>query len=78
MQTVIKGTKTVSEYKQRKKLLEDLANQCFSVHFNAVGVWGYGQPIKAWFDLNENLCLEYENGSVFTYFYDQMGYLQWS
>ena len=67
MHTVIKGTKTVDEYKKLKSLMEEKAQEHFSNHKNAFDNWNKGEIKKVWFDCETNLCIEYTNGEWFHY-----------
>lgn len=67
MHTVIKGTKTVQEYKQVKVLMEMLTEKCFSKHKQASENWENGEPVKTWWDSDGNLCIEYESGNWWHY-----------
>ena len=35
-----------------------------SRHKEAVEDWKEGEPVKVWFDMDDNLCIEYESGEV--------------
>lgn len=67
MHTVIKGTKTVAEFKTVKEKMEKLAAECYSRHKQAFENWNEGEPVKVWFDFNGNLCIEYESGNWWHY-----------
>ena len=51
MNTVIKGTKTIAEYKRVREDMENLARANYARHKEAFEEWGEGEPVKAWFDL---------------------------
>ena len=50
MNTVIKGTKTIAEYKRVREDMENLARANYARHKEAFEEWGEGEPVKAWFD----------------------------
>lgn len=54
MQTVIKGTKTIEEYKRVKATMEELAEKISKAHQNACETWEHGEARKAWFDHSGN------------------------
>lgn len=67
MNTVIKGTKTIEEYKTVRKSMERLTAECFSRHKQAFDDWREGEPVKAWFDSDGNICVEYQSGNWWHY-----------
>ena len=67
MQTVIKGTKTIEEYKQLKALMEQRATECFLNHKQAFENWQEGDITKLWIDGQGNLCIEYESSNYWHY-----------
>lgn len=67
LNTVIKGTKTIAEYKQVKETMETLTAEFYARHKSAWENWENGEPVKAWFDSDNNLCIEYENGKWWHY-----------
>lgn len=67
MHIVVKGTKTVDEYKSVKSKIEELAERCYAAHKSAAGTWDDGQPVKVWYDPDGNLCVEYESGKWWHY-----------
>lgn len=67
MHTVIKGTKTVAEYKDVKKRMEQLATQAFENHKKSVIEWKEGEIEKVWFNSDSNLCIEYQSGNWWQY-----------
>ena len=54
MNTVIKGTKTIAEYKRVREDMENLARANYARHKEAFEEWGEGEPVKAWFDFEGN------------------------
>lgn len=67
MNTIIKGTKTIAEYKGIKKTMEKLTAECFDRHKQVFENWREGEPVKVWFDSDNNLCIEYESGNWWHY-----------
>ena len=65
--TVIKGTKTIAEFKELKEKMENLTEVYFNHHKSAWENWENGEPVKVWWDSNNNLCIEYENGKWWHY-----------
>ena len=65
--TVIKGTKTIAEFKELREKMEHLTEVYFNNHKSAWENWENGDPVKAWWDNNNNLCIEYENGKWWHY-----------
>lgn len=69
MNTVIKGTKTIAEYKRVREDMENLARANYARHKEAFEEWGEGEPVKAWFDFEGNFCIEYESGKPCSFAY---------
>jgi hypothetical protein len=67
MHTVIKGTKTIKEFKEKQRFMEQKATECCNRHKEAVEDWKEGEPVKVWFDMDDNLCIEYESGKCWHY-----------
>ena len=67
MHTVIKGTKTVAEFKAVQKRMEQLATQAFVSHKKTCDEWREGEIEKVWFDSDSNLCIEYQSGNCWHY-----------
>lgn len=67
MHTIIKGTKTVAEFKAVKEKMEKLTAKCYDRHKQAFENWSEGEPVKFWFDSDNNLCIEYESGNWWHY-----------
>lgn len=67
MQTVIKGTKTIEEYKQLKALMEQRATECYQNHKQSSENWQEGDISKIWIDGQGNLCIEYESSNYWHY-----------
>lgn len=67
MNTVIKGTKTIAEFKELKSRMEQEAMKHFEQHKAACETWSHGDISKVWFDAAGNLCIEYEDGNYWHY-----------
>lgn len=67
MHTVIKGTKSIEEFKQVKATMETLAKEMSENHKKAWEHWREGEITKVWFDSDNNLCIEYESGNWWHY-----------
>lgn len=65
--TVIKGTKTIDEYKKKQMFMEQKATEFYNKHKEAVENWTEGEPVKVWFDMDDNLCIEYDSGNCWHY-----------
>lgn len=65
--TVIKGTKTIDEYKKKQMFMEQKATEFYNKHKEAVEDWKEGEPVKVWFDMDDNLCIEYDSGNCWHY-----------
>lgn len=65
--TVIKGTKTIDEYKKKQMFMEQKATEFYNKHKEAVENWTEGEPVKVWFGMDDNLCIEYESGKCWHY-----------
>lgn len=67
LHTVIKGTKTIAEFKEVKERMESLTEKYYKAHKSACGDWKNGEPTKVWWDMDGKLCIEYENGKWWHY-----------
>lgn len=67
MHIVIKGTKTIEEFKQRKAEMEEKALRYSEAHRRAFEVWREGNIEKVWLDADGTLCIQYESGSWWHY-----------
>lgn len=75
--TVIKHTKTIAEYKKVRTDMQNRADKYFHEHLQAYhDEWTNGEPVKAWYDIDGNLCVEYESGQWWHYRETAEG-LQW-
>lgn len=76
MHLVVKGTKTIEEFKEKKSKLEVMAKRYSAEHIDKAISWGHGEPVKAWYaessrndgslDANE-IWIEYRDGESFRY-----------
>lgn len=67
MHTVIKGTKTVEEFKQLKAYLEQRATEHFEEHKKAFENWRFGEIDKVWIDKDGFVCIQYDSGDWWHY-----------
>lgn len=67
MRTVIRGTKTIEEYKQTHQRMVDLADLAYQRHKADCKNWEEGEPVKAWFKKGCDVCIEYSSGAVWYY-----------
>lgn len=67
MRTVIKGTTTIDSYKATKALMEQQAMTCYTLHRQAFEDWKEGEIAKVWYDIDGNLCIEYQSGNWWHY-----------
>ncbi len=67
LNTVIKGTKTIAEYKELKEKMEHLTEKYYNNHKSVCENWENGEPTKVWWDKDGVLCIEYENGKWWHY-----------
>lgn len=69
MQIVIKGTKTIDEYKMVYASMQERATRYSQQHIASCEHWQNGLPVKCWRDNNTSdvLWIEYENGNVWQY-----------
>lgn len=50
-----------------EKKMEHLTEVYFNNHKSAWENWENGDPVKVWWDSNNHLCIEYENGKWWHY-----------
>lgn len=62
MHTVIKGTKTIAEYKQVQEDMQEKARAYFDAHKAGCEEWTHGLPEKIWRE-GDVLCIEYADGN---------------
>lgn len=67
MHTVIKGTKTIAEYKQVQEYMQEKARAYFDAHKAGCEEWTHGLPEKIWREGEDVLCIEYTDGSWWHY-----------
>jgi hypothetical protein len=67
MYTVIRGTKTIDEFKAVRAAMEQAAAERSAQHRAACEDWTHGEPEKVWKDGDGTLCIEYEDGAWWHY-----------
>lgn len=70
MNIVIKGTKTIEEFKEVKAQMEKRALNNFEKHKNFFENWQEGEIVKVWYEDYKNkdvICIEYESGNWWHY-----------
>jgi len=60
--TVIKGTKTIEEFKALKASMEQRAKEHYAEHKKAFEDWQEGDISKVWIDKDGYICIECESG----------------
>ena len=69
---VIRGTKTIEEFKSRQKIMNDFAEKAFMEHMKLIdGVWHEGAPVKCWHDDDGYFCVEYASGKWWHYLFHE-------
>ena len=79
LHVVVKGTRTIDEFKAVSKDMRDKANKYFYEHMYAYenhDEWREGEPAKAWYDEDGNFIVQYESGEWWHYKETDEG-LQW-
>lgn len=64
---VIKGTQTISEYKNVRSEMEQRMIECAEAHHKACETWTHGEPTRVWYDSQGNICIDYEDGNYWHY-----------
>lgn len=68
IETVIKGTHSIEEYKQVKATLEELATQAHKKHSALSTNWIHGEPVKARYnEVTGQLQITYSDSLTFEY-----------
>lgn len=67
MHTVIKGTKTIAEFKEMRAFMEQTATEFYENHKRAFEEWQEGEISKVWIDGSGYFCIEYESGKWWHY-----------
>ena len=49
MNTVIKGTKSITEFKRKKSELTSMAEKNYADHVEISETWTHGEPVKTWY-----------------------------
>lgn len=73
--TVIKGTKTIAEYKQAKVAMQERAALYSKAHMSGCETWEHGEPVKCW-RTADGLAIEYADGQYWQYRQTEHG-LEW-
>ena len=66
MHIVIKGTRTIEEYKQTQQEMTAQAADCYAAHQSAVESWTEGEPVNVWKE-DDAICIEYTSGHWWHY-----------
>lgn len=77
MKTVIKGVTSIEEYKMAKDAMEKQVLLAYERHMSFIKDWPHGKPVKAWFDKDGNICVEYESGKWWHYKYLDLPFPIW-
>ena len=67
MHVVIKGAKTIEEYKKTQQEIISRAEVAYYTHKNVTPNWSEGEAVKAWINDDGEICLQYESGSCWAY-----------
>lgn len=73
---IIKNAKTIAEYKEMKEKMKQLTEKCYDKHKKEIKDWKDGEPLKAWVDSTQHICIEYESGA-FWHYSDKGEVLSW-
>lgn len=73
--TVIKGTKTIAEYKQAKVAMQERVALYSKAHMSGCETWEHGEPVKCW-RTADGLAIEYADGQYWQYRQTEHG-LEW-
>lgn len=76
MECVIKGTKTIQEFKDVLASMEERAQRYSKQHMFACENWQEGLPVKCWRGTFDSLWIEYESGNCWQYRETSFG-LEW-
>jgi hypothetical protein len=67
MDCIIKGTKTIQEFKDIRASMEERAERYSKRHISACENWQEGLPVKCWRGQYGVLWIEYESGNCWQY-----------
>ena len=56
-----------TEFNEIREKMEHLTEVYFNNHKSAWEKWENGEPVKAWWDSDGNLCIEYASGKYWHY-----------
>lgn len=74
--TVIKGTQTIAEYKAVRADMQKRAALYSKTHMSGCETWEHGKPVKCWRIDGDGLAIEYEDGQYWQYKQTEHG-LEW-
>lgn len=77
MRTVIKGTKSIKEYKEVRDRMEYGAVKAYEAHQNACETWTHGDIDRVWYDHDNILCVQYNDGNWWHYRHAANGIEWW-
>jgi len=67
IEVVVKGTKTIEEFKKVRASMEERAERYSKQHISACENWQEGLPVKCWRGQYGVLWIEYESGHCWQY-----------
>lgn len=76
MECVIRGTKTIQEFKDVRASMEERAERYFKRHMSACENWQEGLPVKCWCGSFGAFWIEYESGKCWQYKETSLG-IEW-
>lgn len=76
MDCIIKGTKTVQEFKDVRASMKERAERYSKKHMSACENWQEGLPVRCWRGSLGVLWIEYESGKCWQYRETSLG-LEW-
>ena len=76
IEVVVKGTKTIEEFKRVKASMEERARRYSKRHIASCENWQDGYPVKCWRGERGSLWIEYESGHTWQYAETESG-LEW-
>lgn len=74
--TVIKGTQTIAEYKAVRADMQEHAALYSKTHMSGCEIWEHGEPVKCWRTGTGELAIEYADGQYWQYKMTEHG-LEW-
>lgn len=76
IEAVVKGTKTIEEFKQVRENMLRRADRYSRKHIASCEHWQDGYPVKCWRGERGSLWIEYESGHAWQYVETESG-LEW-